>query len=112
LIQDLLSVAAIEFAAGGRASGGVLFGTTLREAIITVLQAAAGHAQAAIAQQPLLKSLASQLSELVRDHPDRYGSKEWLSLYRVFVGRVLQSGTLSPLTEPQITQILAGGTLS
>ena len=112
LIQDLLSVAAVEFAAGGRALGGVLFGATLRDAIIMALQAAAGNAQAAIAHQPVLKTLAAQLSQLVRDKPDRYGCKEWLLLYRVFIGRVLQSGTLSPLTEPQITQILAGGTIA
>jgi hypothetical protein len=112
LIHDLLSVAAAEFAAGGRATGGVLFGATLREAIIIALRATAGKVRAAIDNQPALKALATQLSELVRRKPEHYGSKEWLSLYHVLIGRVLQNGALGALTEQQINQVLAGGTIA
>jgi hypothetical protein len=112
LIQDLLSVAAAELAAGGRATGGVLFGTTLREAIIMALRAAAGRERAAIDNQAALTALATQLSQLVQSHPDRYGSKEWLLLYGALIGRVLQRGALGTMTAQQIDEILAGGAIA
>jgi len=82
LIKDLLSVAGGELTKGGRKGGGVLFGATLREAITVALQSAAGNAKAAVDNQAALKGLAETLSDLVRTHPDQYGSKEWLSLYQ------------------------------
>ena len=112
LIQDLLSVATAELAAGGRAKGGVLFGATLCEAIIIALHAAAGKERAAVDNQAALKALATQLSQLVQSQPDRYGSKEWLLLYRVLIGRVLQRGALGTMTAQQIDEILAGGAIA
>src|SRR5262249_25666266 len=109
LIRDLLSVAGAELAKGGRASGGVLFGATLREAITVALRSASGNVKAAGDNQAALRGLAETLSELVRTHPGRYGAKEWLALYRALITRVLQSGALGPLTDAQIARILEGG---
>jgi hypothetical protein len=109
LIKDLLSVAGTELAKGGRASGGVLFGATLREAVTVALRSASGNAKAAADNQAALKGLAETLSELVRTHPTQYGAKEWLTLYRTLITRVLQEGALGPFTDTQIAKILEGG---
>jgi hypothetical protein len=105
LIGDLLSVAQ---AAGGRAQGGVLFGPTLRDAIIIAVQAAAGNVDAVATNQAALKDLAQQLTDLVQTRSGQLGSKEWLWLYRVLIGRVLQSGALGTIDDAQIEQILKG----
>lgn len=111
LIKDLLAVATVELAAGGRQQGGVLFGATLREAITVVLRTVAGNVKAAVDNQVALKGLATMLSEFVRTHPDQYGSKEWLFLYRALIPRVLHAGPIGTLAEAQIRQILEGGTI-
>ncbi len=109
VIKDLLSVAGVDLAKGGRKGGGVLFGATLREAITVALKSAAGNAKATVDHQAALKGLAETLSDLVRTHPDQYGSKEWLSLYQALIGRVLHGGPIGTLTEAEIRKILEGG---
>jgi len=109
VIKDLLSVAAVDLAKGGRKGGGVLFGATLRDAITVALRSAAGNAKATVDNQIALKGLAETLSDLVRTHPEQYGSKEWLSLYQSLIGRVLHGGPIGPLTEADIRKILEGG---
>jgi len=106
VIKDLLSVAAVDLAKGGRKGGGVLFGATLRDAITVALRSAAGNAKATVDNQAALKGLAETLSDLVRTHPEQYGSKEWLSLYQSLIGRVLHGGPIGPLTEADIRKIL------
>jgi hypothetical protein len=111
LIQGLLAVAAAEVQSGGRDAGGVLFGDTLREAMVIALHAASGNAKAALQNQQALQQLAQRLSDLVRSEPGRFGSQEWLVLYRGLVPKALAEGTVT-LTEPLITEILAGGVRS
>jgi hypothetical protein len=108
LIHSLLAVAAADLQSGGRDAGGVLFGATLREAIIIALHAASGNAEAVLQNQQALQQLAQHLSDLVRSEPGRFGSKEWLVLYRRLLPKALGEGPIT-LTEPLITQILAGG---
>jgi hypothetical protein len=108
LIHGLLAVATAELQSGGRDAGGVLFGDTLREAMVIALHAASGNAKAVLQNQQALQQLALHLSDLVRREPGRFGSKEWLMLYRRLVPRVLGEGPIT-LTEPLITEILAGG---
>ncbi len=109
VIKDLLSVAAVDLAKGGRKGGGVLFGATLREAITVALRSAAGNTKATVDNQVALKGLAETLSDLVRTHPEQYGSKEWLSLYQSLIGRVLHGGPIGALTEAEIRTVLEGG---
>ncbi len=111
VIKDLLSVAAVDLAKGGRKGGGVLFGATLRDAITVALRSAAGNAKATVDNQAALKGLAETLSDLVRTHPEQYGSKEWLSLYQSLIGRVLHGGPIGPLTEADIRKILEARTI-
>jgi hypothetical protein len=111
LIQDLLSVAGPGFVQGRRA-GGVLFGMTLREAIIVTLRAAAGNVKAAADTRAAVKQLANVLADLVQAHRDQFGSKEWLFLYRSLLPRVLQGSAFAGLTPQQANQLLAGGALT
>jgi hypothetical protein len=108
LINGLLTVAATELQAGGRDAGGVLFGGTLREAIMIALHAASGNAQSVLQNQQALQQLAQDLSNLVRREPGRFGSQEWLMLYRRLLPKALGEGPIA-LTEPFIAQLLAGG---
>jgi hypothetical protein len=108
LITDVLSVAAAELAAGGRHSGGILFGATLREAIIVVLRSASGRVGDAVENRPAVKQLLVDIAALARSKPERYGSKELLWLVRALVGRALTKGEVSVTTQ-LVTKVLAGG---
>ena len=111
LIKGLLAVAAAELQVGGRDAGGVLFGATLREAMVIALHAASGNAKGVLQNQQALQQLAQNLSDLVRGEPGRFGSREWLVLYRHLLPKTLAEGPIT-LTEPLITQILSGGVAS
>jgi hypothetical protein len=108
IITDLLSVATLDSTSGGRQAGDVLFGATLREAMTIALRVASGHADQAIKHRPVLHSLAQSISQLVRTQPGQYGSQEWLRLFRVLSGQVLQSGAVPALTEQFVSPILTG----
>ena len=105
LIGDILAVAEVS---GGRAQGSVLFGPTLREAIITAVHAVAGNSSAATAGQAALKDLATKLTDTVRAKAGDLGSKEWLLLYRTLITRVLQGGAMGTLDDAEIDQLLKG----
>jgi hypothetical protein len=108
LIRGLLGVAAAELKSGGRDAGGVLFGATLRQAILMTLRVAAGNSKAAEQNVQVLVQVAKQVSDLVRSDPGRFGSREFLLIYRTVVSKALGEGAVQ-LTEPFIKQILAGG---
>jgi hypothetical protein len=108
IMTDLLSVATLDMTSGGRQAGSVLFGATLREAVIIALRVASGSADQAIKNRPVLQSLAESISQLVRTQPGQYGSHSWLRLFRVLSSQVLQSGELPSLTEQFVSPILTG----
>jgi hypothetical protein len=111
LIKGLLGTAASELKKG-RSNGTVLFGNALREAIIQTLQIVSGNVKAATTNQAALISLAEQLSALVSAQPSKYGSKEWLIVYRSLLARALKGSPVGTLTEAVIDNILAGGTVA
>jgi hypothetical protein len=106
LLTDLVAVANAEAAAHGREQGSVLFGATLREAMRIALRAGAGDAERADAQRIEIRALAGDLANWVRDHNRRYGSSEWLLLYRSLLPRVLAGDEIGQLDEQQVTRIL------
>jgi hypothetical protein len=106
LLQDLVIVANAQWKADGRASGTVLFGDTLREALITVVRASASQATAALLNSTKLRELANAISVLVAGNPGLYGSKEWLCLYRVLITQVIDTGALPELDEQTISAAL------
>ena len=109
MIRALLDVAAAEATHASTGGGAVLFGATLREAIITALHSASGNTAAVTAHPEIVQLLAQRLSELVRAQPDRLGSKEWLWLFRNLLGPAVEQGTIGELSDERIAQVLAGG---
>lgn len=108
LLQDLVAVASAQWKHDGRASGTVLFGATLREALITAIRACASQATASLLNSAKLKRLAEQITALVSGNAGLYGSKEWLCLYRVLITQVIDTGSLpDPLDERTINAALA-----
>lgn len=108
LIQGLVTVAAVQWRQYGRAGGAVLFGATLREAILIVVRAASGNAKAALGNKASLEQLADRIGAVVVQNPGKYGSKEWLRLYRVLVPRVLELGNVGEVDELALEAILKG----
>ena len=108
LLKDLVTVAITQWKLNGRAGGTVLFGPTLREAMIILIRASASQAVAALVNSPEIKRLAAQVTSLVATKLGVYGSKEWLCLYRVLLTQVIDTGALpDPLDDATINAALA-----
>jgi hypothetical protein len=108
LLQDLVVVASSQWKLEARAGGTVLFGATLREAMIMVIRASASQAVAALLNSGQIRKLAAQITSLVAAKPGIYGSKEWLCLYRVLVTQVIDTGAFpDPLDDITINAALA-----
>jgi hypothetical protein len=104
IVEDLIGVAAAD-----RAKGGVLFGPTLREAVVIAVHAATGNAAGASKHREAVKQLVERLCERVGAADGRLGSKEWLWLFRSLVGGALESGQVGELADARLAQLLAGG---
>lgn len=87
----------------------VLFGKTLREAIIVVLRATSGNPQDAQKTLTQIEDLVKELNVLVSQNHNRFGSKEWLRLFRVLLGALLDGKSIPELTEESANDILQGG---
>ncbi len=108
LLRDLITVATDQWKKNAREGGTVLFGPTLREAMTIAIRASAGQAVDAMFNAPKVKGLAAQITALVAEKAGKYGSKEWLCLYRVLITQVIQTGALAePLDETLINAALA-----
>jgi hypothetical protein len=108
LLGDLIKVASEQWQKSGREGGTVLFGPTLREAMIVAIRASAGQAVDAMFNAAKLQQLATQITALIAEKAGKYGSKEWLCLYRVLITQVIFTGALAdPLDETLINAALA-----
>jgi hypothetical protein len=105
LLRGLLRAAAADLR---RARGGVLHGETLRAAILSLLQAAAGQADAALKAAGALEALATELCAVVRAHAERLGSEEWLHLYSALLPVVLAEGETPQITLAFADEVLSG----
>ncbi|MET0657418.1 MAG: hypothetical protein ABW110_04580 [Steroidobacteraceae bacterium] len=111
LLRDLILVAGEQWKKNAREGGTVLFGATLREAMVIAIRASAGQAVDAMFNAAKLKQLAAQITTLVAEKAGKYGSKEWLCLYRVLIMQVIHTGALAePLDEITINAALAAAT--
>jgi hypothetical protein len=108
LLRDLILVATEQWRKNAREGGTVLFGPTLREGMVIAIRASAGQAVDAMFNAAKVKGLAAQITALVAEKAGKYGSKEWLCLYRVLITQVIQTGALAePLDETLINAALA-----
>jgi len=116
LARMLFSTASEAFAAAPRKAGTLLFGATLRDALISTFQAASGvvlHLQTPEAQQQRIAALRTFVSRLNAaagggDASLRMGAGEWLYVYRRYVAHVLDKGAEAPITEEEIRATLLG----
>jgi hypothetical protein len=86
----------------------VLFGKTLREAIIILLQATSGNRDGAQKNLLSIELLIASLNELVAKNSDQFGNKEWLSLFRALLPSVLDGRELDELTVESARKLLMG----
>lgn len=87
----------------------LLFGETLKNAIITALQHAAGNAKAALTNLRALETLVKNLNQVVAERPDELGAAEWQALFRRFVTVAIDTGDMETYTVDQINQIINQG---
>ncbi len=129
-IVSVLLEEAAAVARRGRAGGSLLFGETLKAAVISALQVVAGNPSLALealsgAAPDVVTRLVRQLSEVVSltDAAGRFmmGAEEFLRLFRALLPRVLageglfdliQNGTLTDLGKELIDKILFGSDLT
>jgi hypothetical protein len=84
----------------------VLFGATLREAIIIALQALSGNPEAAEKNLLSVQLLIAALNEFVAKNSDKFGNREWLQLFRVLLTSVLEGRELDELTVESANNLL------
>lgn len=84
----------------------VLFGKTLRDAIIIVLGATSGNPEAARKNLLSIELLIAGLNELVAKNSDQFGNKEWLYLFQVLLPSVLEGRKLDELTAESAKELL------
>jgi hypothetical protein len=89
-------------------SGGatVLFGRTLRAAIILSLRLFSGNPRVAEQALPVLKVKIDELNALVATHADRFGSTQWLSLFQLLLDTVIRGEDPPKLTADNALALL------
>jgi len=87
----------------------VLFGKTLREAIIIVLRATSGNSQKAQEHLENIENLTTKLNEFVAKNHLHYGNKEWLRLFRILLSALLDGKGIPELTKETANELLQGG---
>jgi hypothetical protein len=73
----------------GRGKYAVLFGPTLRNVIITVIQNTSGNIKQAAAQKEKIFEVLKKLNEFVTDNHDAFGNKECLRIFNQLLIKVL-----------------------
>ena len=84
----------------------VLFGQTLREAVIIVLHATSGIPAAAGKNLGQIEELVKDLNQLTAQFSDQLGSKEWLRLFRILLPTLLEEQPLGELTLDKANNLL------
>jgi len=106
IIKAVLTSAGVIFDQEGLKGKTVLFGKTLREAIIIVLGATSRNPGAAEKNLLSIELLIAGLNELVAKNSDKFGDKEWLHLFRVLLTSVLEGRELDKLTVESANKLL------
>jgi hypothetical protein len=87
----------------------VLFGKTLKDAIIIVFRETSGNPQDAQKALTQIEELVKELNLFVAQNHNRFGSKDWLRLFRVLLNAMLEGKSFPKLTEESANDILQGG---
>jgi len=85
----------------------VLFGSTLKEVIVTVIQHTSGNPQQAKGNQQKVFDLIGQVNTFVEKNPDKFGNKEWLKIFKKLLSGVLNGENPPDLTESKALELLS-----
>lgn len=112
LITTLLATAGEGFNEQRR-PGALLFGETLREAMLATLRAAANSARALTATDAdgmsnAVAAFVTRLNNMAagQDRTLRMGASEWLYVYRWYIAHVVDSGRPEDISDDQIRAVL------
>ena len=86
----------------------VLYGNTLREAIIVILRSTSGNPQAVQERLSQIEELITKLNEFIASNQSHYGNKEWLRLFRILLSGVLEGQATPVLDLEQANELLKG----
>jgi hypothetical protein len=108
LMSTLLEAASVALAEPTQAKRSVLYGDTLREALLITVRAASGNAGAVREHLAEIKLLSVSLNTFVIENHEEYGSKEWLRMFRMLLQAVLD-GVGAPVLDAEIAEELLKG---
>ena len=91
----------------GRGKYAVLFGPTLRNTIITVIQNSSGNVKQVTAQKEKIFEAIKKLNEFVADNHDAFGSKEFLRMFNQLLLKVINGEAAPAITLETATRLLA-----
>lgn len=110
LLSDLLAVSSQSLGADRqRRLGVLLFGNTLRDAMIELLKTSVRNAQAAATNEGRQGAtrLAERLNDFALAQEGKIGADQWLLLYRRYIAQVIEEGQIPDWTDAQLTEILS-----
>jgi hypothetical protein len=99
VLQTILSAAAAGFPNGKRTGASLLFGQTLRQALMAAVDAAAGNAAKASANLQGLSDFVVLLNAAAAQNPMQIGASEWIRLFEAHVAAVLNAGLPAGMTQ-------------
>jgi len=108
LIKDFLSTASESLMTDAGKRHGVMFSHVLVEAISATLTRAAGNVEKAVQNQNAIKVLSKNVNDVVVQNPGKFGSKEWLRVFKYYLPKVLETGTIVGVSVEQMSNIVEG----
>jgi hypothetical protein len=109
LVTTLLNGAAAALATHNQSGRAVLYGQTLRAAIIVSLQTMSGRPAELAEHQARIAAAVETLNALIDRHGERFGSREWLQLFKLLIAGVASDEPF-PLSAERAHALLAGAT--
>jgi len=98
ILRVMLSAAAEAIPNVQRNQGSLLFGETLREAVVIAIRTAAGNAEKADANVEAIGQLVQLLNAATASKPLRLGAREWLGLFERNAAATIAAGLPTGLT--------------
>jgi hypothetical protein len=111
-IARLLKGAADDLRARGRTKGSVMFGATLKEAIVETIHIAANNVAAAERNLGTLEALVARINGLQGVGAAGFGREAWLRIFRRYAKAVLLAedgaAELAKMTDADVKKLIAG----
>ncbi|CAA0099051.1 Uncharacterised protein [Halioglobus japonicus] len=108
LIMVILEAASEILPEAGHGKRSILFGATLLEAVQIAVRAGAGNSAAVTQHLDDIQLMVASLNLFVAENHEKYGSKEWLRIFRLLFQAVLDGAALPALTDEIAEDLLKG----